>query len=156
MRDVSVNTEWGSLKEVIIGISTGLTVPIWTDEYEFVPLDEQKFVKRYCGKLLTQASPDRALRVNQQLSNLANTLEELNIIVHRPREFSQDETNYLANIRNCTQLLFTRDPILVIDNHVIETAMRDPAERKNRWPLRDVFLFWLMSISRINAIYYPV
>jgi N-dimethylarginine dimethylaminohydrolase len=139
MNQVSVDFEWGALEEVIVGSTCNLTVPEWTDEYEFVPPEEQEFVKRFGGTPLNDASPERFARVTNQLDGLVSALESLGVRVRRPRSFTTDEMAYLSDIRDCTQLLFPRDPIIVIGDCVIEAGMRDPAERKNKWPLRDIF-----------------
>lgn len=136
---VSVASEWGELKEAIVGTADTLHVPVWTEEYEFSPPEEQAFVSQFGGQLLATVAPERQEVIEAQLQCLADTLQSIGIKVHRPRPLTDDECQYLAHIRNCSQQLFPRDPILVIGNHVIETAMRDPMERKCKFPLRDLF-----------------
>lgn len=139
IKKVSVNHEWGTLREVIVGSINNLTVPVWTDEYTFAPLEEQKFVRKFGGKSLLEVAPQRYHKISKQLDDLARFLIKLDITVHRPRAITTDEELYLSHIRNFNQQLFPRDPILVIGNNVIETAMRDPAERKNKWAIREIF-----------------
>ena len=135
---VSVNFEWGRLREAIVGTVGHLTVPVWTDEYEFAPKEEQAFVRKYGGELMLEASPLRHKLITEQMHSLVKTLEDFGVVVHQPRATTKDEEAYLANIRDCTQQLFARDHLLVIGNHVIETGMRDPAERKNKFPTREL------------------
>lgn len=135
---VSVNFEWGRLREAIVGTVGHLTVPVWTDEYEFAPKEEQAFVRKYGGELMLEASPLRHKLITEQMNSLVKTLEDFGVVVHQPRATTKDEEAYLANIRDCTQQLFARDHLLVIGNHVIETGMRDPAERKNKFPTREL------------------
>jgi glycine amidinotransferase len=42
----------------------------------------------------------------------------------------------LENFKVGTQQIFTRDPILVIGNNVVETSMREPERRKERFGIR--------------------
>lgn len=149
MKTVNVNTEWGRLTETILGTSESLTVPLWTSEYEFAPKKEQEFVKAYGGQSLATAAPERLVAIEEQLNGLRECLTGLGIVVHTIRGFTNDESQYLSHIRDCSQLLFPRDPILVIGDRIIETAMRDPMERKNRFPIRDVF----HSLSNIHYEY---
>jgi glycine amidinotransferase len=138
MNSVWVGAEWGALKEVIVGIVANVTVPQWTDEYEFAPEEEQHFVHEHGGRLLSEVAPERHHRMAKQLEQLANFLEELGIRVHRPRVISEDEDQFLAHIRSCRQQLFPRDPVIVIGDNVIEGSLRDPMERKSRWAIRDL------------------
>jgi len=147
MNEVWVGAEWASLKEAIVGVAANVTVPQWTDEYEFAPQEEQRFVRQHGGKLLSEVAPQRHHRMSEQLDQLADFLQEAGIQVHRPRIISEDEDQFLAHIRNCRQQLFPRDPIIVIGNNVIEGSLRDPMERKSRWAIRDL-LFSENGVSR--------
>lgn len=40
------------MQAVIVGAVGNLTVPVWTDEYEFAPKEEQAFVRKYGGELM--------------------------------------------------------------------------------------------------------
>ncbi len=138
MQRVWVGAEWDTLKEAIVGIAANVSVPLWTDEYEFVPEDEQKFVREHGGKLLSEVAPQRHHRMSDQLDQLAGFLTGVGVRVHRPRVISEDEDQFLAHIRDCRQQLFPRDPVIVIGDHVIEGSLRDPMERKYRWAIRDL------------------
>ncbi|MEW6997739.1 hypothetical protein AADZ86_08545 [Colwelliaceae bacterium BS250] len=137
-KTVNVNFEWDKLHEAIVGTVGNLTVPVWTDEYEFAPKEEQEFVRKFGGELMQKVAPSRYKLITEQMKTLVQTLEKFGVIVHQPRATNKDEEAYLANIRNCTQQLFARDHMLVIGNNIIETGMRDPAERKNKFPAREL------------------
>lgn len=49
---VQVDSEWGKLKETLVGTVGNLTVPVWTDEYEFVPPEEQRFVRHFGDQVI--------------------------------------------------------------------------------------------------------
>ncbi|WP_163936218.1 dimethylarginine dimethylaminohydrolase family protein [Paraferrimonas sp. SM1919] len=136
---VNVNYEWDKLNEVIIGRGDSYRVMQWTPEYEFAPQEEQDFVKAYAGQLLSKCDPEFSETLVKQLNTLAATLEQMGVKVHRPRPFTDDEVDYLSHIRLGAQQMFCRDPIIVIGNKVIESGMRDPAERNAKWPIRQIF-----------------
>lgn len=136
MKKIEVNYEWGKLKEVVVGTATSLRVPNWSDEYEFVTPKIQKFIKKNQGKLLKNADPILYQKSVSQINNLAKLLRSKGVIVHRAKKLTSDEERFLENFKTGVQQCFTRDPILVVGNNVIETSMREFERRKERFGIR--------------------
>lgn len=134
--EIKVHHEWGALKEAIVGTAETLLVPAWSDEYEFLIPEIQQFVKYNQGKPLKDADPDLYERSVSQMEAFCDLLRSLDVVVHRAEPFTDDETDFLVNFKAGVQQCFTRDPILVIGNNIIETSMREFERRKERFGIR--------------------
>lgn len=136
MREIKVNHEWGTLKEAIIGTAKSVRVPLWSNEYEFLTTDIQQFIKANQGSFLRDADPAVYDQTVAQVSALKKFLEDKGITVHQSKSFTSDEESFMENFKVGTQQIFTRDPILVVGNNIIETSMREPERRKERFGIR--------------------
>lgn len=54
--NISVNHEWGTLKEAVVGTPISMRIPNWSDEYEVVTKEVQQFIKEKQGQLLKDAN----------------------------------------------------------------------------------------------------
>ena len=54
---IGVRHEWGALRETIVGIGDGITVPTWTDEYTFLTPAAQALIKANQGRPLKEVDP---------------------------------------------------------------------------------------------------
>jgi len=133
---INVNHEWGKLKEAVVGIASDMRIPNWSNEYEFLTVEIQQFIRNNQGKLLQEAAPDLYKKSISQIDGLAKLLESKGAIVHRPKPFTEDEKDFLKNFKIGGHQYFPRDPILVIGNNVIETSLREFERRKERFPIR--------------------
>ena len=134
--DIKVHHEWGTLKEAVVGTARSLRVPTWSDEYEFVTPEVQKFIKDNQDKPLKDADPELYEGSMAQMDALVDLLHSLGVVVYRAEPLTDDEIDYLVNFKAGVQQCFTRDPILVIGNNVIETSMREFERRKERFGIR--------------------
>jgi N-dimethylarginine dimethylaminohydrolase len=96
----------------------------------------QQFLKDSQGKPLREVDPDLYERSVNQLDDLVVLLESKGVVVHRPKPLTPDEEEFLAVYKAGIQQCFTRDPILVIGNNVIETWMREFERRRERFGMR--------------------
>lgn len=133
---IAVHHEWGALKEAVVGTATSLRVPTWSDEYEFVTPEVQRFIRENQGVPMREASPELYERSVEQMEAFAALLRERGVVVHRAEPFTADEEDFLANFKQGVQQCFTRDPLLVVGDHVIETSMREFERRKERFGIR--------------------
>ena len=136
MKEISVHHEWGALKEAVVGTAVSLRVPNWSDEYEFLTPEVQRFVKDNQGKLLKEADPELYEKSISQMDDFVALLESRGVVVHRAKPLTPDEEEFLRAYKAGIQQCFTRDPILVIGNNVIETSMREFERRKERFGIR--------------------
>ena len=120
--EIKAHHEWGALKEAVVGTAVSLRVPNWSDEYEFVTPEVQQFIKDNQGKLLKDADPDLYQKSVSQMDDLVGLLGQLGVVVHRAEPLTADEEDFLLNYKAGIQQCFTRDPILVIGNNVIESV----------------------------------
>jgi glycine amidinotransferase len=120
----------------VVGTAVSLRVPNWSDEYEFLTPEVQQFIKDHQGKTLKEADPELFEKSVSQMDDLVALLEARGVVVHRAKPLTADEENYLRAYKAGIQQCFTRDPILVIGNNVIETSMREFERRKERFGIR--------------------
>ena len=152
--EISVNHEWGTLKEAIVGTAESTRIPLWSDEYVFLTADIQQFIKTNQGKFLRDADLGVYDQTVAQVNALKQFLEGRGITVHQSKPFTSDEESFLENFKVGTQQIFTRDPILVIGNNIVETSMREPERRKERFGIRRAIEDRLVD-SRANWVSMP-
>ena len=154
---IAVHHEWGKLKEVIVGIGDGLIMPEYNDKVNFIY--DKKYIasmKEKGGKPAMDVDPENAVKVIEQINNFVDTLRSMGIKVYRPRRLNKTESGYLDYIQKGQMQLYARDPILVIGNNVIETAIKVPMRAKEKFPLRDIITKRLKDNSgAVNYIAVP-
>ena len=138
-KKVSVHHEWGKLKEVVVGIGDGLIIPGYSEFVSFI-YDPQylDLMKKHGGKLASEVEPELSKNVIKQINNLAKVLQEHGVRVHRPNELNKTQSQFLEYVQSGRMQLYARDPMLVIDNTVFETALKVPMRAKERYGLRPI------------------
>jgi glycine amidinotransferase/scyllo-inosamine-4-phosphate amidinotransferase 1 len=120
----NVKNEWGQLREIIVGSAINAQVPTIGDKclhsIDYAHLSEEEFKNRPSGLY-----PEQLIEETQQdLDDIARTLESLGVKVHRPdeRNFSDkiitDNWEVDGYYNYCP-----RDSMLVINDKVIATPM---------------------------------
>lgn len=135
---VSVDHEWGVLKEVVCGIPN-LRIPTELPAaiYNYAPEEGIKFFEANLGKNLKEADPETYKRASDQMNTTVAILEKRGIKVHRLKEVSDDENAYLSGIFPASVVqYFPRDPVLIIGNRVIETEPYLPLRRREKFGVR--------------------
>lgn len=141
---INVTHDWGVLKETVVGRVTDFTFPPGLaqgvpNSLGFLPEQMKQDMPRWAGKRWSQADPDGYGRCVEQVDALARFLVERGVTVHRPRELTEDELEAYSDGGQFTMQTFVRDPMIVIGDHVIESALRLPARFKERFGLRPLF-----------------
>jgi glycine amidinotransferase/scyllo-inosamine-4-phosphate amidinotransferase 1 len=119
-----VRNEWGQLREIIVGTATHAQVPTIGDKclhsIDYAHLSDEEFKQRPSG-LYPQQLIDET---QQDLDEIARTLESLDVKVHRPdeRDFSQKITTDNWEVDGYYNYC-PRDSMLVINDKVIATPM---------------------------------
>lgn len=142
MKKIMVHHEWDTLREVVVGCPyarIGTDAPAYLRN--FMPqatLDYlRETMKRDAGKRLEEVETDLYQTMLRQMSDAIRILEKRGIIVHQIKQFEAAEEAYLQDISfNISIQAFPRDPIVVIGNTLIETAMYAPYRRKERFSIR--------------------
>ncbi len=133
---VHVRHEWDALRECVVGRGEDIVNPGWSAECEFLPPKERELKTRGAGRPFAETDPESARKIVEQVETLARTLAKLGVTVHRNRSFTPEEREYLRFLQEGSVAIFTRDPMLTIGNNVIETSLRAPFRRKERFILR--------------------
>ncbi len=136
---VSVHHEWGKLEEVVVGRGDTLRIPGYSKYVDFI-YDPQylDMMKEYGGKDASEVEPELTRKVIEQIDNLAKILEEQGVIVHRPTKLNEQQSNFMDYVEQGRMQLYARDPMLVIGNTVMETALKVPMRAKERFGLRSI------------------
>ena len=153
---IAVHHEWGKLKEVIVGIGDDLFMPSYCEALSFFydPGHIEK-MKKYGGVDERKLAPADVKQAKEQIDNLARVLEKQGVIVHRSHRLSPEEMQYLDYVQKGSHFFYARDPVLVIGNNVIETAICIPFKVKERYALRPILRKRLAG-SKANYISMPV
>ena len=152
--EIGVNYEWGALKEVVVGIGDGLVMPGFSDKVDFI-YDKQyvETMKKTGGQPAIEVEPDKTRAVIAQINGLVKVLEDNGVTVYRPRVLNPTEHQYMTNIQVGQMQIYARDPMLVIGNNVIETALKVPMRAKEKFPLREIIR---KRIKGTNARYVAI
>jgi len=154
--EISVHHEWGKLEEVIVGIGEDLVMPSYSEYVSFIY--DPKYIdmmKKYGGMKAADIEPKSTKEAIQQINRLAKVLKDRGIIVHRSHRLKPQEKKYLEYVQKGSMFFFARDPILVIGNNVIETALKVPMRAKERYALRPILRKRLKK-SSANYVSMPV
>ncbi|MCF7791525.1 MAG: hypothetical protein K9L78_05165 [Victivallales bacterium] len=143
-KPISVNYEWDKLEEVILGSPKKLTVPGNCPTIKFgfdYQSGNEEWIKKHGGQEMSEIDPDFYKKLVQQSDNLAKILESHNIKVHRhnPDLLTPEELVFMSDLEKGHNFLYPRDPVIVIGNHVIETALKLPMRTKEKFIIRKIF-----------------
>ncbi len=139
---IKVEREWDPLREAIVGrpfTRIGASMPKLTHNYmppESVGMAEQ-MMATHAGSTLAEALPLlHELAVNQ-MAAASEILTSRGVVVRQVEELSPDEEAFLSTLsdRNATQY-FPRDPVVAVGDAFIETGMRFPMRRAERFAIR--------------------
>jgi len=136
MDGFGVHHEWGKLREVVIGISPAEDFVVFHEEsmrWQVPPEDE--FSRKHAGRRLIDLDPDWAHCMERQADALADLVAREGVIVHRPERLRGVERTFLAPNGEGAQL-FSRDPMIVVGEHVIDSSLRLLCRQRERYGLR--------------------
>jgi glycine amidinotransferase/scyllo-inosamine-4-phosphate amidinotransferase 1 len=120
----NVFSEWGELKEIIIGTVKNARVPIIGDKslhcIDYAHLSNEEFNNRPSGPYPQQLIDE----TTEDLDEIASKLSSMGIKVHRPidRDFSQLKGNGIWNVDGYYNYC-PRDSMLVVQDKVLATPM---------------------------------
>ena len=145
--DISVDYEYGNLEEVIVGVPFNIypdfSVAKWAQEAaKVVPESESKKVWERSGK--DSIAIGKFDVMEKENRDLISILEKHGVKVRRPEVLSRQRVveNFgeeFVRLAGVSQQ-YTRDPILVIGNNVIENTMGSLYRRSDILGLRRLFL----------------
>jgi N-dimethylarginine dimethylaminohydrolase len=134
---IEVHHEWGALKEVVVGVPN-LRLPTKLAEAprRFLPDSSVAFIEKHAGKLVKDCAPDLFAQFVEQVDGIIQILRDRGVIVHQVKNHIPTEESFLAEMNDTVMQTYPRDPMLVIGNKFIETAMLEPNRRKERFAIR--------------------
>ena len=106
-------TDFGRLRTAIVGSAQGLALPPFNPTLHHYNDEVQAALKASGDQPLdiAKAMPERWEKTAEQLDNLAALYEANGIKVHRPRPYSDEEREYLAEAQPGASLLYPADPV---------------------------------------------
>ena len=130
--------EWGTLREVVIGISPAEDFVIFEEaSMRWMVEDVRDFCRRNAGRRLIDIGADWAKRCERQVDALAELVARAGVTVHRPERLRDPERTFLAPNGEGAQL-FPRDGMIVIADHVIDASLRLICRQRERYGLRPI------------------
>ena len=151
-QQIQVDFEYGTLKEVIVGIPhiiyPDITKARWMQEaLSILPEDEAQKMVANSNKDSVETGQFEVMEEENQ--ELIRILQKHNVIVHRPDKVTKERAvlNFGENFISLSGVSqqFTRDPFLVIGNQVIECSMGSLYRRCDILGLKNLFLNRLMG-----------
>ena len=134
-----VHSEWGKLREVVVGRADDLALPPWSpDLSHYNPELTAALEGRSEALEIARAMPERHARAAEQLEGLVATYERHGVRVHRPRRFTEAERRSLGDLQPGCSQLYPADPVYVLGNHFLELNIRRAYRRKEVFPLREL------------------
>jgi N-dimethylarginine dimethylaminohydrolase len=147
---VSVDYEYGDLKEVIVGLPYGMSPSLeakwFADALKVLPDDEAEYARKTAGMLWTEMiNPETGKSETQMLEEenqaFIAILESLGVKVYRPAEITVGfiKKHYGADVLlNGFSQDFPRDNMAVIGNNVIEFNLRTAIRKVDISGFRDI------------------
>jgi glycine amidinotransferase len=138
MQPIQVHHEWGTLKEVIVGIPHFKIPEKIPDHLEkFSASKGLRLIRDYGGFTVRQAKPGLYHEMVTQMEGVIEVLKDRDIKVYRPEIMNGKVHDYLKDSEDSGGIqMFPRDPILVIGNHFIETEPFSVLRRRERFGIR--------------------
>ncbi|MDG2055591.1 MAG: arginine deiminase family protein [Phycisphaerales bacterium] len=136
-KPIIVRHEWGALKEVVVGFpNVRLPSKLAEAPKRFLSQETIEIIERNAGRTLEDYNPELNKKLIAQIDAIIKFLEERGIVVHQVKKHLPSEEAFLAGMNDAVFQTFPRDPMLVIGNNVIETAMYEPNRRRERFAVR--------------------
>ncbi|MGI9483023.1 MAG: dimethylarginine dimethylaminohydrolase family protein [Hyphomicrobiales bacterium] len=139
---IGAHSEYGRLREVVVGIADGLTLPPFSKELGHYNDELRQALEAANGNPLPieEAFPERFEQTREQMENVAAVYERHGVTVHRVRSFTEAEAGNLSSLQRGHAQLYPADPVFVLGNHFIEISIRRAYRRKEIFPLRELIL----------------
>ncbi|MDC0164053.1 amidinotransferase, partial [Gammaproteobacteria bacterium] len=150
-------TDYGRLKSAIVGSAEGLSLPPFNPTLHHYNEEVQAALKANGDKPLdiSTAMPARWEKTVEQLDSLAALYEANGIRVYRPRPYTEEERQYLAEAQPGASLLYPADPVYTVGKHYLEVNIRRAYRRKEVFPLREIVAPLLSNDAETHHVIMP-
>jgi glycine amidinotransferase len=130
--------EWGTLREVVIGIAPAEDFVVFHEESQrWLTPAAADFCRRNAGRRLIDVDADLAQRIEREIEALAALVAREGVTVHRPERLRGEERSFMAPNGEGAQL-FARDGVIVVGDHVIDASLRLRCRQRERFGLRPI------------------
>jgi len=151
---VNINTEWGKLNEVVVGTCYNISdINVDTSFQLF-------FLKNIEDKLIGNSIKLQRRMVEQRqedLDDLANKLEELNILVHRPKKLELVKKFQTPNFEDVLCPVDNpRDQSLIVGNEIIETSCQWRRRYFENNLMKDIFYKYFRNGAKWTSAPRPI
>ena len=135
---VNCFSEDGELKEVIFGRVDDLRIDDYHPSYDFAGPKAISMMKKFGGKLFSEADPEWYKKVKDSSENAVDFLKSRGIVVHRPRENTKVEMANFALEGKININLYNRDSLVAIGNTLVETSFKAAGRLRNKYAVRNI------------------
>ena len=157
MSKVNVYSEFGKLKEIVVGrpLDKEDLILEWEkgmdEEFSWMKKETFDAVKANAGKPWSEVEPELFEKINTQIRNFQDKLREHGVIVHEVPKLEHGDRNYL---NKGIEQLFPRDVWCTAGNTVICSSLRMPHKRK-QYITMNPFYTKLMAEGEITYLQAP-
>lgn len=136
------HSEYGVLREVVIGSARDLTLPPFGNDLLHYNDELRAALQATGNRPLAVADhfPERWEKTCEQIEGIAAVYEQNGVTVRRLRAYTDAEKSYLCSLQPGVSQLYPADPVFVIGAHFIEINIRRAYRRKEVFPIRDAVL----------------
>ena len=136
---IRVDAEWGCLEEAIVGDSRDVVIAEWHEPYHSTFGENvNDWYRRNGGTRLDAADPALAARMITQQDELARVLAAAGVVVHRVESLRGTADERFLTDSGEGMLTFPRDPVIVVDDIVIEASPKHRWRRRERYAIRPI------------------
>jgi glycine amidinotransferase/scyllo-inosamine-4-phosphate amidinotransferase 1 len=151
---ISVNNEWGKLREVFVGTIDNANMPTYgTDLHAINYADKNEIPSNEFGKFDEKVYSE----THEDLENLVKILNDCGVTVKRPKTI--ETTNTISNGFWNTDQYYTfcpRDTVTVIGNTILEAPMTLRSRQFETYCFRDQFIEYMNQGARWVAAPKPI
>ncbi len=140
MTAVGSYSEYGRLREVIVGSAQDLALPPFGKDLSHYSHELRSALAARGRQSLPVKDhfPERWEKTCEQIEGVVNIYEANGVRVHRLRSYTQPEKRYLDWLQPGHSQLYPADPVFVLGNHFMEINIRRAYRRKEVFPIRDI------------------
>ena len=151
------HSEYGKLREVVIGNADNLTLPPFGNDLRHYNNELRTKLEGTNNKplLIKEHFPEKWSKTKRQIEEIVKTFEDNDVVVHQLRPYSNEEASYLEHLQKGCSQLYPADPVFIIGNHYLEINIRRAYRRKEVFPIRDKVVPIMEKYSNVNYVAMP-
>ena len=153
---VNCFSEDGELKEVIFGRVDDYRLPEYDPIFDFTGPKTVSLLKKAGGKLFSEADPEWYKKAHDSIEGVVNFLKDRGIVVHRPREHTEDEIANFALQSKMVMNVYNRDSLVALGNTLVETTFKTPERLRNKYAVRYVSMGLMKEGNRVISMPQPL